>query len=1524
MKNKKKILIILICMLVVTINYFSYGEYEDILYTKAHETFQGDEGIITTLINKNADYYYIKIENYDYVGNYREPSQMYEITFKEYAKRRASKAYDILKENYVLKIEGKVYDIYHLQDTDGNYLEGSYVGEILAGVKEIPIDTLSTLGYKEIVILENKNGYYSEITQMMNKDGKIQGVSQERDISEEEYTTKLVNKSFSYVREYRKYKDNEGHVFQVIKYMDTKYETSKKPYSIYIRAQNIEEFLKPEIILPDVDETEEISESGGSSGETTKVEPWIGTFLDWIDATETIEYTTFDFTDVAGVQEASDSEYTDLSTMYGDKTEIDTLDISTVAFSTDGVDAIIDENGIMHPVGMDGDYNEDGDFILSEEQALIDKEGVLHPELTGELDGYYDADNNFVLEDEGTYITPDGEVMSLAQKEVIGEAEGVYVDGKFILADGTGYYDEDGVFHAYSDENQEVENPTLLDGAILSEDIKGQLSNLQDGQLSNGVVIKDGKIGMYDKDGNYIEGELQADGTYLLADGTIVDKDGNILKEGKDQIIKEGDELYDTEGHLIGEVLPNGQIVLADGTVVNENGEIIGKMINGKFVGGILENGQVVLENGDSYIPTEINSALSSSLIDQALRYDKEGNLILDKGLVENQEGVQGYYDKEGNFIAGTPAVGTLMYDAEGNLILSDGESKLTSEGGIITKDGQLISGNIDSQGKIQLDDGTVISGSGEVGYYDENGNFISGIPSAGTLMYDAEGNLIGDKGISGSTGDTNLAEKLEGYYDENGNFILADGTGYYDAEGNFIAAEDVLLDAQGNIIGKIGKGGFITDANGNIIGQVNANGDLIYQDGTVLLASELTHLTKDTLGSFNEQGQFQEGILASGLVYVGVDGQVMTEGIGKQYYNEQGQLVLEKPSDEFYYDADGNKHYINEEGQNVYQDVLGNVHLQEDTGIGYIDGEGKFYKEGQEGYYDISTGQYIEGDEEFYFDEQGIRHKGKNPFIGGYYDVDGNWHKYGESGYIDAQTGQFIASVAGESFGYYTANGELVTGANPYLDGYYDEEGNFHYFNESGYLAPNGAFYNSEGIIQHFNEKGELVAGESTTDGFYYDMYGNPITEGTDHRISYYDADGVQKEGYKTDQEYYYDNKGNLHVKGSGGYFDSEGTYRMIDGSFGYYDENGNYVADYTNPHIEGYYDSKGNFHRFGEDGFYNEFGYKQLSDGRLGYYDKSGKFVEGILPDTAEGFYDASGRFHKFGEEAKKVINDKYKRFIDYLNTNLGHQINWEFTGRTLQYTLDRGNTTKKWIDTGIHIQPTNQVYYVYYKDLLRFFSQYSEKANFYDLKDEMVLVYNGRILSISRDKLITLGEFNRMLADSPFEVKIRNSQVGSRNALYSYLSLPKNKEKGIDTYMNGEIVEKNNLILYDNEVYFKLMDFSQSLNLTVERKKTTQGTIYKITNSDINGRVVEFTVDRNLIKVGDEIYRLNTVPIEYKVEGDTSKIGISDLYIQSNLLQVITSTKSYLDLATGELFFTEVKDIYGSEEFEDEDKN
>ena len=1114
--------------------------------------------------------------------------------------------------------------------------------------------------------------------------------------------------------------------------------------------------------------------------------------------------------------------------------------------------AYIDVNGnivmpdgtIITPDGRVGYYDENGNFIVGESPYA---------------DGYYDADGNFhsyadegVLDEKGNIILADGTVITEDGTKGYYDADGNFIVGESPYIDG--YYDANGVWHEYSPNVAEVtEGYFDADGNWHSTNEEGYIDSNGNTILPNGVVINsDGTVGYYDENGVFHEGKspytngyydengiwhptselpdgayYDSDGNLIMPDGTVISSDGKVGYYDENGNFIEGANPY-TGGHYnedgefiaTGNYDADGNYIMSDGTIVKEDGTVI--LPNGTVVKGYVdENGKLIItENidGNSYYDQKGN-LIEGTNPDEYGFYDSEGNyhqygddgFYDEKGTYYSADGKVGYYDENGVFQEGANPYVNGFYDKDGNWHSSDGivetvgyydkngefhEGTNPYDGGYYDESGEWHDvselGTVDANGNTLLPNGAVINPDGKTGYYDANGNFVEGTNPYDGGYYDSEGNWVST--TAGSTIDSNgnlifadgvviSADGEVGYYDANGNFV--EGTnpydgGYYDSNGVWHSyAEEGIVDGNGNVILADGTvissdgskgyydengvwhegtnpydGGYY-DGEGNWVSTsklpnrayYDSNGNLVMLDGTIIAPDG------KVIGQIKEQQYDTSEPLVS-------------------YYDENGNLVVgkENPYEGGYYDGQGNWHSTATEDK-VWIDKHGNAHLSSD-GIGYYDAEGNFHLNNDSGHY-TADGTYTSADGTIgYYDKDGKFHEGeKNPYSNGYYDSEGNWHPAGEVGYYD-KDGEWHESVSNTVVGYYDEKGEFHEGTNPYVNGYYDESGNWH--------------GEGEPITAYYDKDGNLITGK------------NPYTDG------------------------WYDSKGNWHPKDGEGYYDKSGTFHTKDGNVGYYDKDGIW-RDGTNPYIDGYYDKDGNWHPRDGNGYYDTTGTYHPVNGGIGHYNKDGAWQEGQINPYLDGYYDNEGNWHPFNEDGyysrdgvfhpNVYYNDKYQYgssnyilFEGTFRTNTENAA-LRLAGNTVQFTINKHKLNRLYADTGIYVGLNSILEYEEAKDILHSIA-ISTKNTFVQDIDSCMLIYNGRIISISRTNRITVKKLKDLFKNTNIDIAVAKTRIGKKFALVEAIE----RNYNLKVQFDDKIITTNNpLVVIDNEAYISLNDIS-----------------------------------------------------------------------------------------------------------------
>lgn len=387
----------------------------------------------------------------------------------------------------------------------------------------------------------------------------------------------------------------------------------------------------------------------------------------------------------------------------------------------------------------------------------------------------------FVVGDDGVLRTKDG--VALANQDLVVTKDGTIMTKDGIVLSGRGLTVNDK--GELVDVNGNVIDPAELtvaaDGSIITKD-----GVVLDGGKGLGVGaggVKLSGTGSAVVNGQVLEGVTRrADGKLVLADGTVVDARDIVV--GKDGVVrtKDGKVLQgvSTQGVMVGGQLlegvtkrADGKLVLADGTVVDPNDIVVGKdgvvrTKDGQVLAGVSSKGVVV----DGKVLKGVTKRADGKLV------LADGTVVDPNDVVIGADGV--VRTKDGKVLAGVSAE---PLEKQANPTL-------------VTDDGIVVAGlNINKDGKVVLDDGTVVdpselvvSSDGKV--YTKDGREVNatvGVAVEG-LKTDKDGNVIAANGavIKGA--------KLN----KDGKLVLADGT--------VVDPDDIVIQPDGSITTKDGN----------------------------------------------------------------------------------------------------------------------------------------------------------------------------------------------------------------------------------------------------------------------------------------------------------------------------------------------------------------------------------------------------------------------------------------------------------------------------------------------------------------------------------------------------------------------------------------------------------------------------------------------------------------------------------------------------------------------------------------------
>ena len=962
-------------------------------------------------------------------------------------------------------------------------------------------------------------------------------------------------------------------------------------------------------------------------------------------------------------------DFHSFNTIY--KTENDTLQlilmpdlgltVTSTTVSIPDSNYVFTTNGLTTIDGVTGYFNSDGDFLKSDRNAykggFFDEKGRWIDDFLIKIDKTKSASLSYGFFDKyGVYTTPNNDRGYFDETgKFIVNRENPYPSGYYdwngtLTKFGKIYYDVLGNVHKTGSDEIIATDGTI----VIAESEKGIIDKNNNWFKLGDVITPEGHIGHYNEFAEYEDGQIPYVDGYYDADGNFFRYDGIvILADGTVGYFDENGEFH--EGVLNGIMDSNGNYILPDGTVITPDG----------LIGYYDENG-VFHEGENPYVDGYYDENGVWHSFEEEGYVDKNGNTVLPNGLVVTPDGAIGYYDENGEFIeleSGDElpegawidengiihlADGTLIYP-DGTMVLPDGtiilpDGTVLPEGSTIDEDGtiHLPDGTtILPDGTVILPDGTVILPDGTIGYYDENGNFVEGLPEGawvdengithlpdGTMVL-PDGTIILPDGTTILPDGTVLPEGA--WIDENGVIHLADGTLIY-PDGTMVLPDGTVILPDGTIT----------------TGYIDENGNLILADGTVI--------TPDgAVGYYDENGVWHEG----------------ENPYANGYYDENGVWhelegsEIGIPYEGGYYDENGVWHSFSELPEGAYIDENGNLVMPDGT---------------------VITPDGLIG----YYDENGVWHEGESPYEGGYYDENGVWHATGYydadgnyvmsdgtivmpdgtvilpdgtvvSGYID-ENGNLVITDGLSGDGYYDEAGNLMSGENPNANGFYDADGNYYLVGDDGYYDVNGTYHAADGTIGYYDENGVWHEGENPYVNGFYDE--NGVWHGGAEEaevMGYYDENGVWHEGENPYEGGWYDENGVWHDASELGYVDENGNTVLPNGVVlnengvaGYYDENGIWHEGPI-PYEGGYYDENGVWHDIETDANGNMI----LPDGTIigpdgnvigvmgtveyentepliSYYDENGNLQYGTENPYEGGYYDANGNWHSLDGEA------------------------------------------------------------------------------------------------------------------------------------------------------------------------------------------------------------------------------------------------------------------------------------------------
>ncbi|MGJ8671227.1 MAG: hypothetical protein ACSHXK_17210, partial [Oceanococcus sp.] len=313
------------------------------------------------------------------------------------------------------------------------------------------------------------------------------------------------------------------------------------------------------------------------------------------------------------------------------------------------------------------------------------------------------------------------------------------------------------------------------------------------------------------------------------------------------RVAERADVVRDENGKIIGRIV-DGQILSRNGDVigqVNAQGQAVG--LDGKTLGTIERNVALDL-SGNEVDVSESVAAISDTYRQQVVR-DDNGNIVgrvVDGKIVNDSGKVIGQIDANGRAIAlngrSLGSVESVLVDRSGNLVATetrvvrDANGKVIGRvvnGKLLDKDNNVI-GAVDANGNAVGLDGTLL---GQVETVMLRG-LDEVVGEVAEVVRDATGQVVG-RVVNGEVIDA--AGNVIGKLDKNGRPIGIDGQllgkiekVMTNANGELLEdAIDVIRDADGNLIGRL-VDGQVVDSAGNVIGTLQ-NGQVVDENGQVI-----------------------------------------------------------------------------------------------------------------------------------------------------------------------------------------------------------------------------------------------------------------------------------------------------------------------------------------------------------------------------------------------------------------------------------------------------------------------------------------------------------------------------------------------------------------------------------------------------------------------------------------------------------------------------------------------------------------
>ena len=573
----------------------------------------------------------------------------------------------------------------------------------------------------------------------------------------------------------------------------------------------------------------------------------------------------------------------------------------------------IDEDGIVHNnddiVGyIDKDGNIIGDRMITENIGKVGTEKRLAYDKDGNVIGYidddgtvYDFNGNVIghIDENGNIVDENGNVIGHAGEH----HKLVYDENGNVI----GYVDENGTVHDMSgkvigrvDKNgnavqtvkEETEHPVVgKKGAAI------QLAYDENGNVI-GYIDEDGNvrdfngniIGRVDENGNVIDSNGKIIGRVGEKANLALDKNGNIMGWVNNKNVA-----YDKSGKIIGISDKDGNIraygiqkigslldkmllpITPDGKVLgelNNRGEIISQ---NKVVGKMRPSGLVTDKSGAKIIARGIHSGYIANWgCNYGYRLDRDGIVRHDGAETSIRIYADGTaWTDEGQFAGKIIETGS-VYDDECNYIgeanadgyVRDSYNKevgcLNPDGSVLDLEKPQIKGHIVKPRVVMSTEWQNLGVLEENGTLRGKGNEVIGCVNHNGEVFDKDMAYLGKTSNAYYAYDFN--GKLLGTFDKNGKISIPGQSSVRLFLHNLIANRNnkiigfaapevnVLIDAQGNIMGHLFPDGNVYDAEGEVVDRIKGAGIGLYGEtpGKFLETGYVVDMDGQPLGFIN------------------------------------------------------------------------------------------------------------------------------------------------------------------------------------------------------------------------------------------------------------------------------------------------------------------------------------------------------------------------------------------------------------------------------------------------------------------------------------------------------------------------------------------------------------------------------------------------------------------------------------------------------------------------------------------------